>query len=97
MDVKFVGTLETEANICTKNLDGPDHTKFRERLRTGTLGMWLNYQSMTDPMPRREDFKQLKRVASLVQSIESNNHNDLNEDEEISENCYFNKRMKILW
>ena len=97
MDVKFVGTLENEANICTKNLDGSDHTKFRERLRTGTLGMWLNYQLMTDPMPRREDVKQLKRVATLVQSIESNDDNDLNEDGEISENCYFNKRMKISW
>ena len=41
--------------------------------------------------------KQLKRVATLVQSIESDNDDDLNEDEEISENCYFNKRMKILW
>ena len=71
MDVRFVGTLENEADICTKNLEGPDHTKFRERLRAGTLGVWLNYQSMTDPMPRREDVKQLKRVATLVQSIES--------------------------
>ena len=97
MDVKFVGTLENEADICTKNLDGPDHTKFRERLRTGTLGVWLNYQLMMDPMPQREDVKQPKRVTSLVQSIESGNDNDLNEDGEISENHYFNKRMKILW
>ena len=84
MDVKFVGTLENEANICTKNLEGPDHTKFRKRLRKGALGMWLKYQSMTDPMPRREDVKQLKRVASLVQSIESDNDNDWNEDKKTS-------------
>ena len=98
MDVKFVGTFKNEASICTKNLEGPDHTKFRERLCNGTLGMWLNYQSMMDPMPQREDVKQLKRVVSLqVQSIESNNDNNWNEDKEISENCFFNKRMKILW
>ena len=42
--------------------------------------------------------EQLKRVASFqVQSIESNNDNDWNENEDISENCFFNKRIKILW
>ena len=41
--------------------------------------------------------KQLKRVATLVQSIKSDVDDDLNEDGEISENRYFNKRMKISW
>ena len=92
MDIKFVGTLENEASICTKNLEGPDHKKFKGRLRTRTLGVWLNYQLMMDPMPRREDVKQLKRVVSFqVQSFKFNNDNDWNEDEEIFENCFLIK------
>lgn len=96
MEIKFVGTAENEADICTKNLDCANHEQIRDHLQNGTMKVWIDYKSLIASMHWREDVKKQDRVTLLVQSIEESikELNDLNED---TDDETFNKRMKISW
>ena len=94
MEIKYVGTIDNEADICTKNLDGANHERIREFLRCGTMRIWTDYDKVIASMPQREDVKKRDRVTSIVIRCIDDDDDDSNED---TEERVFCKRMKILW
>ena len=96
MEIMHISTLENDADICTKNLDGENHTQIRESLWKGVMKAWTNYDKLIASMHWREDVKKRDRVASLIQSIKEsmNELDNLNDD---SDGEIYNKRMKISW
>ncbi|HEY9706752.1 MAG TPA: Ty1/Copia family ribonuclease HI, partial [Oculatellaceae cyanobacterium] len=95
MDIRFVGTENNEADICTKNLDGTSHIRIQEAIRLGTLGVWINHAKLLASLPWREDVNKRDRDAVLY--VQVHEADDYNDSDEIGGKFLFQKRMKISW